>query len=104
MRLADRKMKSARTRKAMLCLGAVLLTGCVSDRQPEKALQAAPQAKAFAWARVDGQRMADNADLSAQAQADLAACRAETPPVAVVGVRGESCMKERGYYVRDLDR
>jgi hypothetical protein len=94
----------------MLCLvGAVLLAGCVSDRQPEKAVQTAPavnptQAKAFAWARVDGQRMADNAELSAQAQADLTACKAETPPVAVVGVRGESCMKERGYYVRDLDR
>jgi hypothetical protein len=48
--------------------------------------------------------MADNADLSAQAQADIAACKAETPPIAVAGVRGERCMKERGYYVRDLDQ
>ena len=37
---------------------------------------------------TDGQPMADNPDLTAQAEADLAACKAETPPVAAAGVRG----------------
>ena len=95
--------------RLILCMtAAAMLAGCVSERKPETASQPArslnpAQAKAYAWARVDGQRMADNADLSARAQVDLAACKAETPPVAEVGVRGESCMKERGYYVRELD-
>ena len=83
------------------------LPGCVSDRR-EGAVQSGTtvsgESKTFAWARVDGQRMADNPDLTAQAQANLAACKAETPPVAAVGVRGEACMTERRYYVREVDR
>ncbi len=57
----------------------------------------------FAWARSDGQRMAGNAELTGRAQADLAACQAEVPPRAAQGVRGEACMRERGYYIRPVD-
>jgi hypothetical protein len=94
--------------KPMLLMAALaVLSACVSDRQ-ERAVQSrtalSNESKTFAWARLDGQRITDNPDLTAQAQTDLAACKAETPPVAAVGVRGEVCMTERGYYVREVDR
>ena len=49
-----------------------------------------------------GHRVA-NPELTAQAQADIAECQAETPPRAAWGVPGEPCMRERGYYVRRVE-
>src|SRR4051812_21328004 len=45
----------------------------------------------------------DHPELTAQAQADIAECQAETPPRAAWGVPGQPCMRERGYYVRRVE-
>ena len=42
-------------------------------------------------------------ELTAAAQADIAACGAEAPPRAARGVAGEPCMRERGYYIRPVE-
>ena len=89
------------------CLVVLLLVGCSKSNERVTAVQspvAAPAgagpAAQFAWARSDGQRMAGNPDLIAEAQADIAECQAEAPPRAAQEVPGEPCMRERGYYVR----
>src|SRR3954452_16939400 len=67
---------------------------------------ASTPAETYAWARADGQRMAANPELTAQAQADIAECQAETPPRAAWGVPGQPCMRERrerGYYLRQVE-
>ena len=92
------------------CLVVLLLVGCSKSNERVTAVQspvAAPAgagpAAQYAWARSDGQRMAGNPDLIADAQADIAACQAEAPPRAAKGVPGEPCMRERGYYIRPVD-
>ena len=87
----------------------LLLVGCSRSSErtiavpgPAAAPPTGPSAS-FAWARSDGQRMAGNTDLIAQAQADIADCQAEAPPRAAKGVPGEPCMRERGYYIRPVD-
>jgi hypothetical protein len=92
------------------CLVVLLLVGCSKANERITAVQspvAAPAgtgpAAQYAWARSDGQRMAGNPDLIADAQADIAACQAEAPPRAAQGVPGEPCMRERGYYVRPME-
>ena len=65
-------------------------------------VRSGPAAK-YAWARSDGQRIAANPELIEEAQADIAACQAESPPRAAQGVPGEPCMRERGYYVRQVE-
>jgi hypothetical protein len=91
------------------CLVLLLLAGCSKSHERTAAVQgplAAPVGSGpsaiFAWARSDGQRMAANPELIAQAQADIAECQAEAPPRAARGVPGEPCMAERGYYVRSV--
>src|SRR5215207_1131741 len=96
------------------CLVVLLLVGCSKANERVTAVVTAVQSPAaapagagpaaqYAWARSDGQRMAGNPDLIADAQADIAACQAEAPPRAAQGVPGEPCMRERGYYVRQMD-
>ena len=87
------------------------LTGCVSNR-PGVEVRAPRQApafpadpsrpKGFAWARIDGQLLSGSPERTAQARSDIAGCKAETPPSAAEGVPGEECMRERGYYIREL--
>src|SRR3954462_294462 len=71
----------------------LLLAGCGRSAERVGAVQervappvASTPAETFAWARSDGQRMAANPELTAQAQADIAECQAETPPQAARGV------------------
>ena len=93
------------------CLVVVLLlAGCGRSAERVGAVQgrvappvASTPAETYAWARSDGQRMAANPELTAQAQADIAECQAETPPRAAWGVPGQPCMRERGYYVRRVE-
>ena len=58
--------------------------------------------KGFAWARIDGQLLSGSQERTAQARSDIAGCKAETPPSAAEGVPGQECMRERGYYIREL--
>jgi len=95
--------------RVLACLVLLVLVGCSRSSErtaavpgPAAAPLAGPSAS-FAWARSDGQRMAGNPDLVAQAQADIADCQAEAPPRAAKGVSGEPCMRERGYYIRPVD-
>jgi hypothetical protein len=77
------------------CLVVLLLVGCSKSNERVTAVQspvaapaeAGPAAK-YAWARSDGQRIAANPDLIAEAQADIAECQAEAPPRAAQGVPG----------------
>ena len=92
------------------CLVVLLLVGCSQSNERVTAVRSpvaeparAGPAAQYAWACSDGQRMAGNPDLIADAQADIAACQAEAPPRAPQGVPGEPCMRERGYYVRLVD-
>ena len=91
------------------CLMLLVLVGCSRSSERSTAVQGRPAVPpagpsvSFAWARSDGQRMAGNPDLIAQAQADIAECQAEAPPRAAKGVPGEPCMRERGYYVRTVE-
>src|SRR4051794_28397679 len=87
------------------------LTGCASNtpavavRAPRQAsaVPADPSArKGFAWARIDGQLLSGSPERTTQARSDIAGCKAETPPSAAEGVPGEECMRERGYYIREL--
>ena len=101
-------MKNGGPARVLVLVGGAMLVSCVSGQQREAALippmlPPSPE-KQLAWARVDGQRMSESPELSAQARADLATCKADSPPRAVTGVRGEECMKEGGYYVRDLEQ
>ena len=95
--------------RVWVCLVLLLLVGCsrFSERtaavQDRAAVPPAGPSASFAWARSDGQRMAGNTDLIAQAQADIGECQAEAPPRAAKGVPGEPCMRERGYYIRPVD-
>src|SRR3954471_24296722 len=76
------------------CLVVVLfLAGCGRSAERVGAVQergappvASTPAETYAWARSDGQRMPANPELTAQAQADIAECQAETPPQAARGV------------------
>jgi hypothetical protein len=88
----------------------LLLAGCGRSAERVGAVQervappvASTPAETYAWARSDGQRMAANPELTAQAQADIAECQAETPPRAAWGVPGQPCMRERGYYLRRVE-
>jgi hypothetical protein len=88
----------------------LVLAGCSRSAERVGAVRervdppvASTPAETYAWARSDGQRMAANPELTAQAQADIAECQAETPPRAARGVPGEPCMRERGYYVRRVE-
>ena len=61
----------------------------------------------LAWARKDDQLISGNPDLEEQARTDISECGAAIPPVrtrlgAALGAAGESCMNERGYYVRAI--
>ena len=91
------------------CLMLLVLVGCSRSSERSTAAHGRPAAPpagpsaSFAWARSDGQRMAGDPDLIAQAQADIAECQAEAPPRAAKGVPGEPCMRERGYYIRPAD-
>src|SRR3954468_10194284 len=97
--------------RLLLCLILLAVAGC-SGRDRTVRMAPGPMAGpapggpaaggGFAWARSDGQRMAGNPELTGQAQADIAACGAETPPRAARGVPGEECMRARGYYVRPV--
>ena len=61
-----------------------------------------PSFSGLAWARNDGQLISGSPDLEAQARTDISECGAAIPPVRTrVGVTGEACMNERGYYVRE---
>jgi hypothetical protein len=60
-------------------------------------------AKRFSWARSDGRRISGDAELTAQAQADLVDCKADATPRVVTGAGGEACMKRKGYYVRAVE-
>ena len=95
------------TMRRFACLVTLLLVGCSRSAERVGAVQdpidrpvgSAPAAT-YAWARSDRQRITASPELTAQAQADIADCQAETPPRAARGVSGEPCMRERGYYVR----
>jgi hypothetical protein len=93
--------------RPLLCLVLLVVTGCSGSERfarpaPSPAAVPAAPAAGFAWARSDGQRIAGNPELTERAQADIAACQAETPPRAASGVPGEACMRSRGYYVRSI--
>ena len=63
---------------------------------------AGPSAPNLAWARKDGQLISGNPDLEEQARTDISECGAAIPPVRTrLGAPGETCMNERGYYVRE---
>ena len=96
--------------RKLVWLALLVLAGCSGshDRTAAVQSQGAPPMSSgpsggFAWARSDGQRMAGNTELTAAAQADIAACGAEAPPRAARGVAGEPCMRERGYYIRPVE-
>ena len=62
-----------------------------------------PPAPSLAWARTDGQLISDSAELTALARKDISECLATIPPVRTrLGVAGEACMTERGYYVLEI--
>ena len=94
-------------RHSCCVLALLLLAGCVSSEERAGVAVGAPppvvSAGNFGWARIDGQRISGNADLTAQARADIERCGAESPPSVPTGARGESCMRSQGYYVRGLD-
>ena len=70
------------------CLVVVLLlAGCGRSAERVAPPVASTPAETYAWARSDGQRMAANPELTAQAQADIAECQAETPPRAAWAFR-----------------
>ena len=82
-------------------LGATGMSGCMPPERPVASLQPEPAAVAgYMWARSDGQRLTGSASLTVQARSDLSECGAPSPPPAAVGVPGETCMKERGYFIR----
>src|SRR3954462_13600443 len=93
------------------CFVVVLfLAGCGRSAERVGAVQervappvASTPAETYAWASADGQRMAATPELTAQAQADIVECQAETPPRAAWGVPGQPCMRERGYYLRRVE-
>jgi hypothetical protein len=74
-----------------------------APRAPPVPTRNTPARKRFRWARLDGQLISGNAELTAKARADLIDCKADAPPRAAMGAGGEACMKERGYYVRAAD-
>ena len=81
---------------------------CVSSEERVTVAVAAPTPVVgtrdnLGWARTDGQRISGDADLTAQARADIARCGAESPPSVPKGAPGESCMRNQGYYVRTID-
>ena len=56
----------------------------------------------LAWARKDGQLISGNPDLEEQARTDISECGAAIPPIRTrLGAAGETCMNQRGYYVRE---
>jgi hypothetical protein len=88
--------------RPLLCLALLVVAGCSGRERVARAPQGPVAPAGFAWARSDGQRMAGNPELTEKAQADIAACQAETPPQAPRGVPGEGCMRARGYYIRPI--
>jgi hypothetical protein len=112
--------------RVLTCAVVLVLGACMStqervavvpsstDAPPSPAAPAAPinaatplsagaHRETFGWARSDGQRISGNATLTTQARDDIGTCKAESPPSGATGVRGEPCMRGRGYYVRALD-
>jgi hypothetical protein len=80
----------------------VLASACSTRNRERLTAEPPPAPTSFAWARSDGQRIAGNPELTENAQSDIAACQAETPPQAARGVPGEACMRTRGYYIRPI--
>jgi hypothetical protein len=119
-----RSFKERETEQMMLrvlaCAVVIVVGACVSTQErvavlPSSAAGRTPQPtneasltagfrrENLGWARSDGRRISGDADLTAQAHADIGGCQAESPPSGATGTRGEACMRAKGYYVRGLD-
>jgi hypothetical protein len=71
------------------------------ERPPVR--EESPPAPSLAWARTDGQLISGSPELTALARKDISECLATIPPVRThLGVAGEACMTERGYYVLEI--
>jgi len=86
--------------RMLAIVGAATMSGCISPERPVVSLPEPAALAGYMWARSDGQRLTGSASLTAQARSDLSECGAPSPPPTAVGVLGETCMKERGYYIR----